>query len=235
MKISIVIPAYNEEKYIGECIEHCLRHAQGAEIIVVDNASTDKTSIVAKSYKGVRVLQEKIKGVNFARQTGIANASGDIVAFVDADSRMPFGWLDKAKAAFEKDRNLVLLSGPYIYYDQGEVGQFFVELFWWLLGVPAYLMFGYLAIGGNCIARKDALELSGGFDPGISFYGDDADFARRLYEVGNVKFSMNFYMYSSARRLSKDGAIMSALIYILNYVSVVFTHQPRTLNHRDIR
>lgn len=235
MKISIIIPAYNEEKYIGSCIAHCITHAPESEIIVVDNASTDRTVEIAQSYEGVIVLHEKKQGVNFARQTGIAYATGELVGFIDADSRMPCDWLRTVEAAFESDCNLVLLSGPYIFYDQGWFGRFVVDFFWTVLGNTAYFLFGYLAIGGNSVARRDALKASGGFDPSIPFYGDDADFARRLHEVGKVKFSMDFYMYSSARRLAKDGAVKSGLVYIYNYLSVVFTHHAQTQNHRDIR
>ncbi len=170
MKMSIIIPAFNEEKYIRSCIEHCLRHVPGVEIIVVDNASTDRTVEFAKSYEGVKVISEKKQGVNYARQTGIAHATGELVAFVDADSRMPVGWIEKAKKVFEKDSKVVLLSGPYIFYDQGIFGRFLVEIFWTTLGLAGYFLFGYLAIGGNCIARRDALKLSGGFDTSIVFW-----------------------------------------------------------------
>jgi glycosyltransferase involved in cell wall biosynthesis len=63
MTISLIIPAYNEEKYIGSCIEYALRHAHDHvdEIIVIDNASTDNTKKIAESYPGVRVITEHKK------------------------------------------------------------------------------------------------------------------------------------------------------------------------------
>src|SRR5262245_58576357 len=119
LTISLIIPAYNEEKYIGTCLEHAIKNSGGKllEIIVVDNASTDKTSEVAKGYPGVTVVQESRKGVMWAREKGRHTAKGQILAFMDADNRMPKGWVHKIEKEFIQSPNMVCLSGPYIYYD----------------------------------------------------------------------------------------------------------------------
>ena len=75
MKLSFVIPAYNEENYVGNCISSIQneleRSSREAEIIVIDNASTDKTAEAAKKHKNVRVINEPIKGLVHARQRGL--------------------------------------------------------------------------------------------------------------------------------------------------------------------
>src|SRR5689334_1513313 len=73
MKLSVVIPAYNEEKYIGACLDELITTAGSDiyEIIVVDNASTDRTAAVARKYKGVKVVREDRKGLTRARQAGL--------------------------------------------------------------------------------------------------------------------------------------------------------------------
>jgi glycosyltransferase involved in cell wall biosynthesis len=94
--ISFVVPAYNEQEHIGACIGSILAAAQedGArfELIVVNNASTDRTRAIAESYPHVIVVDEPRKGVTFARQAGLERASGELVANLDADTLLPLSW-----------------------------------------------------------------------------------------------------------------------------------------------
>lgn len=88
-KISVVIPAYNEEKNIGETIERVRNTNPEYEIIVVDDGSQDKTTERARE-TGVKVFKfEKNKGKGAALKKGIQEASGEIIAQVDADSQFP--------------------------------------------------------------------------------------------------------------------------------------------------
>jgi len=85
-QVSVVIPAYNREQYIGEAIESVL--AQGVddlEIIVVDNNSTDKTAEIALSYPKVNVISESAQGVAYALNGGVRAATGYWLAFLDSD------------------------------------------------------------------------------------------------------------------------------------------------------
>src|SRR3989344_5868228 len=113
MRISFVIPAYNEEKYIVKCIESILHHwsPECLEIVVVNNASTDRTCAVVKKFPNVKVVSEPHKGTNWARQRGLTEAQGDIVAYLDADTEIPDGWRETVIREFSKDPRLVCLSG----------------------------------------------------------------------------------------------------------------------------
>ncbi|MDB5194466.1 MAG: putative glycosyltransferase, partial [Parcubacteria group bacterium] len=93
LKISLIVPAYNEEKSIELCLEHAISNSNGDlyEILVIDNASTDKTALIAASIRGVRVVREEKKGLTRARQRGYIEAKGNILAFIDADTEMPKG------------------------------------------------------------------------------------------------------------------------------------------------
>src|SRR5207302_647488 len=86
MNISVVIPAYNEEKYIGQTLESVISNAPEnlLEIIVVNNASTDKTSAIASAFPKVKVVDEPKKGLTRARQAGLNAAQGDVLAYIDA-------------------------------------------------------------------------------------------------------------------------------------------------------
>src|SRR3989344_9100269 len=118
MKISFVIPAYNEERYIGSCLEAIAREAASfrdrVEVIVVDNASKDGTARVVRQHSGVRLVPESKKGIVWARQAGFAAATGDLIANVDADTRLTKNWVKKVLKAFEKNPDLVAMSGPCI-------------------------------------------------------------------------------------------------------------------------
>jgi len=102
MRISFVVPAYNEETYLPDCLDSILAQtrdlpAGSVEIIVVNNASTDRTREVALSYPGVQVVDEPRKGLTHARQAGFAASTGELIANVDSDSRLTPGWVDVYK------------------------------------------------------------------------------------------------------------------------------------------
>lgn len=87
-KLSIIIPLYNSENYFGQCIDSLLALQLNKEIIVIDDGSTDKSYSMALEYanKGkIRLLHQENKGVSEARNLGLENITGDIVAFVDSD------------------------------------------------------------------------------------------------------------------------------------------------------
>lgn len=87
-KISVIIPSYNAEKYIGECLDSVLSQTyKNLEIIVVDDGSTDKSLKIAKSKK-VKVIEQKSMGVSVARNTGIDKATGEFLHFIDADDKL---------------------------------------------------------------------------------------------------------------------------------------------------
>ena len=136
MKISFVIPAHNEEKVIGKCLEsvkdEISKYSYETEIVVVNNASTDRTTDIAKSFKDVRVVDEHKKSLVYARKCGMEHSSGEIIANIDSDVILPDGWLKKVMDEFEADDTLVALSGPYIYYDLTYFERFLVRIFYHL-------------------------------------------------------------------------------------------------------
>lgn len=240
MRLSIIVPAYNEEKYISACLEHIRADVQrttigGAEVLVVDNASTDRTAEIASSFPNVRVVPESRKGLTRARQAALRAARGEILAFVDADTRMPPGWIQRVLDSFDVDPKLVCISGPYVYYDAPAINRIFVRLYWGLLALPTYWITRYMAVGGNFAAKKSALIEIGGFDTDIEFYGEDTNIARRLSAAGKVKFSMRLPMPTSFRRLKAEGLWGTALTYVANFLSEVVLKRPVTRSYRDIR
>ncbi len=116
MKISVVIPTYNEEQYIGKCLESLQKQTDPPdEIIVVDNNCTDKTAEIAKRM-GARVISEKEQGMIPARNAGLNAAKFEIIARIDADTIVPPDWIERIKYNFENFK-IDALSGPFYYYD----------------------------------------------------------------------------------------------------------------------
>jgi glycosyltransferase involved in cell wall biosynthesis len=235
--ISLVIPAYNEEKYIGECLRHALNQSGGSffEIIVIDNASTDKTAEVAKKFTSVRVVREEMKGLTRARQRGLLEARGDVLAYADADTRMPPNWCETIVREFSADEKLACLSGPYLYYDVGRWKKILVWLYWHILALPVYGVVGYMTVGGNFAVRRGVLEKMNGFDTSIEFYGEDTNIARRAHRLGRVKFSLRFVMPTSGRRLAGQGLARTGILYVSNFISEVLFKKPVTKKYNDIR
>jgi glycosyltransferase involved in cell wall biosynthesis len=244
MRLSFVIPAFNEEAYLPACLESILAQtrtlAEPVEIIVVNNASTDRTREVALRYPGVQVVDEPRKGLPSARQAGFRASSGEWIANVDSDSRLTPGWIAQVLATFEAEPDLAALSGPIVYYDLTPHERILVHGFYMMAWVTYVtnryiLRVGSMVQGGNFVVRRSALEAIGGFDLAITFYGEDTDIARRLHDIGPVRFTFDLKMFSSARRLKKEGILTMAARYSMNYLWTTFLKRPFTREHIDIR
>lgn len=108
MTLSVVVPAYNEEDTIGDCLRLLLEQSDHiAEVVVVDNNSTDRTVEVVESFIAehpiVRVLPESQQGLVYARNAGMDSATGDLIARIDADTRVPPGWAKTIVDFFSSD------------------------------------------------------------------------------------------------------------------------------------
>jgi glycosyltransferase involved in cell wall biosynthesis len=243
-EISFVVPAYNEEALLPRCLEAIAAEiAQSgcpAEIVVVDNASTDRTREVALGTPGVRLIEEKERGLVPARRAGYLAARGRLIANIDADTILPEGWLERALAEFTRDPDLVGLSGPYIYYDsprsvRAAAACFYRAAFVAYIVVRFVMHAGSMMQGGNFIVRRDALARAGGFDSEFRFYGEDTDLARRLSKVGAVKFSFRLYALSSGRRFAGEGVVRVGLTYTANFFWATFRKRPFTEAWEDYR
>lgn len=244
MKLSFVIPAYNEEKRIGACLTEILKSVANIsseyEIIVVDNASTDRTKEIAESFPGVRVVRENRKGIVWARSAGYAASSGDIIANIDADNLMDEKWVSNVIRSFEEDPELLALSGPLYYYDvpwtthatiyAGYAVGLVVDKFHQI-----FLGGGSMLQGGNFVLRREAVEKIGGFDTSIEFYGEDTDIGRRVNQVGKVRWTFSLPIKSSGRRLTHQGFFSTGFHYIANFVWINLLGRPFTKSYIDIR
>lgn len=186
MKISVVIPAYNEGKLLGACLES-VRAAFGSlaaprpesEVIVCDNNSTDPTPRIAASY-GAKVVFEPVNQIGRARNAGAAAASGDWLLFIDADSRLDAGTLAQALAAIGSGR--CCGGGAAVGFDHipNRWGRALVAL-WNFLS----LAFRWAA-GSFIFCRADAFRETGGFS-GELYAAEEIVLSRNIRRWGRKK------------------------------------------------
>lgn len=244
LPISFVVPAYNEEALIASCLRAIVaeitRSRCAAEIIVVDNNSTDRTREVAASIPGVAIVAEPERGLVPARRAGCRAARGRLIANIDADTMVPPGWLDTVLAEFAGAPGLVALSGPFIHYDVPKRVRIVVAVFY-RFAFASYLLVrfvfraGSMMQGGNFVVLRRALGAADAFNPDFHFFGEDTELARRLSKVGAVKFSFALRAFSSGRRLTGQGLFQVALQYSVNFLWTVLFKRPFTLTWHDFR
>lgn len=236
MDISLVIPAYNEGKYIAACLESVEKYAPDlAEVIVIDNASTDDTADVVARFPRVRLVREPRKGLTRARAAGLQASSAPYVAYIDADCRLTPQWYALATHYLSTNPDAVVLSGPIRYYDGPLLLKWFVIFVQWMLLPITFLTAGNWVLGGNFVAKRSALESIGGFDTSIAFYGEDADIGRRLLAEGRSVFKMDFFCYTSARRLVHEGVVRTYARYTLNFIWHILFKRSFTVSYTDAR
>lgn len=206
VKVSVVIPAYNEEKLIERCLKslsHQTMNRSNYEVIVVNNNSSDKTAQIAQKYAD-KVILEKRKGVLFARQTGLIKAKSQIILRTDADGYVPNNWVKRGYQNLVKNPDYVAFSGFYLPDNEKKtlklISQFainFRKLLYSLGGKTEWLT-------GSCSAiRKEAFLKIGGYDfkadPVIE---DQQGIGHRLAKLGKIGFDANWWVWYSPRRFN---------------------------------
>ena len=244
MKISVIIPAYNEESIIGKCLASVTKADKPScelEILVVNNASTDRTEDIARSFAGVRIVTELQKGLTKARACGQRSSDGDVLLYIDADTKIPAHLIRYVEQKFNEDPGLVAMSGPYKYHDWNWYGRLTLWAYHWTLVPLTQLVInrilnkGSVFYGGNFALRRSMLEKIGGFDTGLEFWSEDTQIGRRMGREGRVRFFHRAYVFTSARRFYKEGFVRVLMRYILNFFWDIFFHRPFTKGYQHVR
>jgi len=153
MKISVVIPVYNEEKCIKKCLDSLMSQKEKPEeIIVVDNNCIDKTISLVKEYREIKIIKEKRQGIAYARNAGFNFADGDILVKCDADTILPTGWIKKVKETFTKKKKIIAYVNHFVIYDIPMVNRitFFSYLYQWFFKIIS----GYYILLGPALAIR---------------------------------------------------------------------------------
>jgi peptidoglycan/xylan/chitin deacetylase (PgdA/CDA1 family)/GT2 family glycosyltransferase len=234
--VSVVIPAYNEEDYLLSCLESIGKqdYAGDYEVIVVDNASTDNTAQIARDW-GAKVVYESKQSPAAARQKGAEVATGEIIAFIDADTEAPAHWLSTIVPGFVRNPKMVAVSAPYAYCDAGKfaritsyIGNFFAIITDQLF--RRVFRKGGAIWGCNFAVRRSSFWEVGGFDTNIKFYGEEYEFSLRLRGVGKGCIMPRLFVLTSARRLKRIGIVNQYWNWIVDYFTVLFWYTPISEN-----
>ncbi len=231
MHLSIIIPAFNEEKLLPATLtavalaaavlsETGITH----DVIICDNNSTDRTAAIALEH-GARVIFEPVNQISRARNTGATLATGDWLLFLDADSP-PSSELFADLAAVLGD-NTVLYGGCRMEMDEPHRGaQVFVNI-WHFLA-----KWSRLAAGSFLFVRREAFEVSGGFSTEL-FASEEVEFSKRLGKMAKKRkqrfvFLTAHPLVTSARKLK----FHSGWWHLRFFLRTAFTGG-RTLKRRE--
>lgn len=205
MKISVVIPAYNEEKYLPACLGAFLKQETPPdEIIVVDNNSTDATALIAKQY-GAKVVKERRQGMIYSRNKGFNTAKYNIIARCDADSIVSSNWIKQIKKSFTPE-NIIAITGPCYYYDlqylckYESMHKLFINTLYFK---PSKIILGHEVLFGSnmALSRQAWMKIKNEVCTNDKAVHEDMDLTIHLRQYGNIKFERNLIASISARRL----------------------------------
>ncbi len=222
--VSVVIPAYNEEKSISNTLDAFLHQTtkEKFEVIVVDNNSTDKTVDIVNAYKNkldLRLISEKKKGRGAARFCGFKAATGEIILSTDSDAVVSNNWIENLVSNLKKS-SAVAVTGSCRINDCDFVTNTifnFVQprfMSFYKLFLGHYWLSGY-----NFGVYKKIYKKSGGFDRNLNAQ-EDIDISFKVAKLGKIKYIPSATVLFSGRRF-KGGFLKGTLPYVSTYISYV--------------
>lgn len=201
--ISVIIPAHNEERYIGTCLRSIKNQSfRDFEIIVTASACGDKTVKIARKY--AKVVVDKRTGVSLARNIAVRKAKGDILVFIDADSAMSRNLLKEVNRAVRQG----YVGGISKTY--GDKRNFKTALTWSLGNF--FNLFYKLPHGFFFCKRKDFKP----FREDLKI-GEDTLFMKNISKKGRIKYIRNAYIRTSMRRFEKEGYLKTVFGVVFGY------------------
>lgn len=186
-RVSVVIPAYNCDRYVGQAVESVLNQTYSSfEIIVIDDGSQDNTREALQPYsQHIRYVYQTNQGVSVARNHGIQLASGEFIAFLDADDLFTPDKLETQLTLFEAQPELgIVHSGWRRINQQGDPLKDFTP---WdyvpELNLETWLRWKPFGTMGTFLFRRDWLLKIDGFEPGLR-HAEDVDLVLRMALLG---------------------------------------------------
>ncbi len=186
------------------------------EVIVVNNASTDRTREVAQQYQGklnLVVVDEPHKGRGAARAAGFDHAQGGIVFSTDADVIIPPHWLSSLLAHLS-DKSFAAVSGTCQVRDLSQLGNSTINT------IQSVAMRAFARVygtpwltGSNFAIRKEVYQVSGGFDHKLTAF-EDAELALRVKAHGRIKMITDTPVVASGRRFAHHGLFKGIFSYV---------------------
>lgn len=231
--ISVVIPAFNEEKYLPRCLSS-LRNQEfkDFEIIVVDNNSKDKTAEIAQSF-GAKVVKESVQGMIPARERGFREAQCEIIARTDADTILFPDWLRKIYNYFNSYPKMVAQTGAFTFPEVNKTQERFLKLFTNTYLKQMKMVMGHYQLNGpNYALRKSAWEKIEVHEDDKIVH-EDIDLSCHLYELGDIKYFPQLKVVYSLRRWKRK-FWYTMFDYGIRNIRTVLIHHPNFKRHRKL-
>jgi glycosyltransferase involved in cell wall biosynthesis len=207
--LSVVIPALNEERHLGQLLSDIQRQSRRPEeVLVVDAGSSDATARIAEQSRVAMVLHGQ-PPVARGRNVGGYSAAGDLIFFLDADTRLAETFFEDFTSEVER-RGLDIACPRYLPYDSTPTIRA-IHAFW---DAMLRVFEGTLPSGaGHCIAlRNKVFRESRGFDPSLKF--DDIELVRRLSKGSRFGY-VGSSVFISDRRYREEGVLRTFLLHLL--------------------
>lgn len=197
--VSIIMPAYNAEKFISKSIESVLQQTyQNWELLVVNDGSKDNTSSIVKlfNYTRIKLIEQENGGVSKARNTGIANSTGEFIAFLDSDDLWLKDKLEIQVKYMMNNQNIVLSYGDYLsFIEDGKIIEN-KQLYPFKIKdlKQRLLVFNSIATL-TVMVKSDVLKATSGFDTEL-FGPEDWDLWIKISQKGDIGYiKENLAMY----------------------------------------
>lgn len=219
--ISVIIPAYNEEKSISSCLESLANQKthRKFEVVLVDNNSTDNTVRIAKSFTdrlNLRIVPEEKRGRGAARSTGFKNAQGDVLFSTDADTVLPENWVETFFTKLTKSNSVAVTSNNRINDCKKTTNTVYNALQPIFMRGYRVLLGHYWLSGFSFAMYKDVYEKSGGFKNDL-IAQEDIDLSFRVRRLGNIQYVSELPVTLSGRRY-KNGLMKGFLQHQSTFV-----------------
>jgi len=228
--VSVVVPAYNEEKYLPVVLKALKNQTYpNYEIVIVDNASEDNTKKVAKKFK-TRVIYESKRGMSYARNRGFLEAKGEIIVRTDADSIPQKEWIETITKPLIEKQDVVAVTGSAEYIGEGIAFKYISRVLFWVYFYAIRLVLGHYQLSGPnfAIRRKVFLKTKPHMDDNI--VQEDLDASCHMSVYGKIVFLPQLVMSISFRRFHYDKLFM--IKYLFGIIRTYLLHHPSHKLHK---
>ncbi len=230
MRVSVVVPAYNEERVLEKCLLSLKAQTVPCEIVVCDNNSTDRTYQIAKKYAD-NVVKEKRQGVAHAFNAASKAATCELIAFTGADCIVPKDWIEKHIQPFD-DPKVIACFGPV--HSTGKSYRRVLKYYSIFHRIIVKLKITWGISDANMIMRKRILEHVDYFDPDVQMM-EDSHLVRRIRQYGRFRFLKDNIVITSPRKFEKEGAKSIFLNYFISLILLKLKGKLRARRLSNVR
>ncbi|MGQ0809786.1 MAG: glycosyltransferase family 2 protein [Nitrospiraceae bacterium] len=240
MKVSVVVPVRNAERTLPVCMAALAQlNPRPFEILLVENGSTDAGPALMREFcathpsAGIRMVEEKRRGASAARNAGIRAATGEVVAFTDADCAPAPDWLERLLQPFDAS-NIGAVAGRVVSGPGSSVKETFSALYTLRLSNEPALHQKWTPWSGgyptaNLAVRRKMLEKLGGFDEQVTIYGEDFDLCARVYLQGASLVYKPEAVVAHHHRTTLRGIVRQAFGFGRSHAYLMRRHGPAGL------